>query len=582
MNKTGEFWGEKAELWRFKDGSILEAVRWDLPFEKRHLVPRNIVLHLLAHHFGIDPNDGVSYFVDQLDFMLESKDTFKKLASPSSSAQKNNNNKKRSLDEEIAYNAPLNYKLVSVYDELSRVIMALEMPLRIKAIMGAHSSFSYSSPITITPHSLLLKKKKQSDISTSLYIEPITLVLNLESSSKWPDDLHAVRALKGSFYIHLGEQLEVSKHGHRHDLQTHPTHDYLDVYYKGFAFRLFIRLKKEIQLVEKVEGKIAADLLRSQYLRKPQHTLFMKNFHHRYPIFGPTARLAKRWFHSHLLSNCITEEAIELIVAYLFVHPKPFSVPTSHFDAFLRFLHFLSTFDFEKSPIIINLPSHHATDDDDDNNRSSASSSENSLNALQIQEIHKKFQYKRSSPVWGAPIYIASPFDYDSNFWTSQKPTRMFLQRIVDFAKHSLDLIQSHFVSTSSSSSPSSLNRICRSKYWKKLFTTTYGDYDILLKINPFVVPFHRYRIINRITDRYFSHDDSTTEDAKRLTSASSAVPSLSLQIPKYRNLQQGSSIKPYVGLSAVSLLVDELQVNNIFSSSFYFLLHLLTIIIII
>lgn len=48
-------------------------------------------------------------------------------------------------------------------------------------------------------------------------------------------------------------------------------------------------------------------------------------------------RLAKRWVAAHLFSALFAEEAIELVVAHLFVKPFPFSSPCSRIAGFLRF-----------------------------------------------------------------------------------------------------------------------------------------------------------------------------------------------------------------------------------------------------
>jgi len=66
----------------------------------------------------------------------------------------------------------------------------------------------------------------------------------------------------------------------------------------------------------------------------------------KYPVAGPTLRLAKRWIAAHMLSGLIPFEAIELIVASLFVQPLPFHTPATISSAFMRFLHLLGTYDW--------------------------------------------------------------------------------------------------------------------------------------------------------------------------------------------------------------------------------------------
>jgi U3 small nucleolar RNA-associated protein 22 len=54
-------------------------------------------------------------------------------------------------------------------------------------------------------------------------------------------------------------------------------------------------------------------------------------------IFFLFQRLAKRWISTHLFSSFISEEAVELVVAYLFLKPFPFHAPASQVAGFLRY-----------------------------------------------------------------------------------------------------------------------------------------------------------------------------------------------------------------------------------------------------
>ncbi|ESQ49452.1 hypothetical protein EUTSA_v100213920mg, partial [Eutrema salsugineum] len=64
---------------------------------------------------------------------------------------------------------------------------------------------------------------------------------------------------------------------------------------------------------------------------RSQHASMISGLHSRLPIYASVARLAKRWFPAHLFSCCLAEEAIELLVAYVFLTPLPLGVPCSPF-----------------------------------------------------------------------------------------------------------------------------------------------------------------------------------------------------------------------------------------------------------
>lgn len=46
-----------------------------------------------------------------------------------------------------------------------------------------------------------------------------------------------------------------------------------------------------------------------------------------FPLFGVGVRLCKRWVSAHMLAGHVREEAVELMVAHLCLHPHPFIPP---------------------------------------------------------------------------------------------------------------------------------------------------------------------------------------------------------------------------------------------------------------
>lgn len=77
--------------------------------------------------------------------------------------------------------------------------------------------------------------------------------------------------------------------------------------------------------------------------------------HHRFPAFGGGARLAKRWVSSQMFANHISEEAVDLIVASSFLNPAPHVPPATPTCCFVRFLKLLGSFDWQSSPLVVNI-----------------------------------------------------------------------------------------------------------------------------------------------------------------------------------------------------------------------------------
>ncbi|XP_073103556.1 uncharacterized protein [Elaeis guineensis] len=137
-------------------------------------------------------------------------------------------------------------------------------------------------------------------------------------------------------------------------------------------------------------------------------------------------RLAKRWVSSHLFSSFLAEEAIELVVAYLFLKPFPFHAPCSRITGFLRFLRLLSNYDWIFSPLIVDI--------------------NNDFTSKDEKEINENFMLSRKSYEENAQdvetaMFLATSYDKASEAWTKFSPNRLVLKWIVSYARSSADLL---------------------------------------------------------------------------------------------------------------------------------------------
>lgn len=60
------------------------------------------------------------------------------------------------------------------------------------------------------------------------FAKPVCCVLQLEHSSKWPNDLEALRHLKTSFYLKIADKLASD-----YKIASHVTPDYLELFHEG-------------------------------------------------------------------------------------------------------------------------------------------------------------------------------------------------------------------------------------------------------------------------------------------------------------------------------------------------------------
>ena len=108
-----------------------------------------------------------------------------------------------------------------------------------------------------------------------------------------------------------------------------------------------------------------------------------------------------------MMMHSLSEEAVELLVAHLFVNPRPFTAPSRPHVGLLRFLRLLSVADFAEEPIIIDF--------------------DGSINGELHASITQRFREHRDTL---PPVYIASSHEHVRSIWTCEGPTVVELRRL--------------------------------------------------------------------------------------------------------------------------------------------------------
>ncbi|KAJ4348225.1 U3 snoRNP protein [Didymosphaeria variabile] len=300
-----KFWGDKSELRRFRDGSILESVVWSTK-DASVSVLEHIVLYILAKHV----NDGIR---ENAHF------TYDSFAGVISSGRLQG-------QSGVTAFAPI----MAAFTQLEKDIRELEeLPLSVRHIRGADAQLRYTSV----------------DAQQST---PASIVLQLEASARWPDDLCAIQRTKIAFLLKLSELLSASHKTYKAQVglenpsQPSQNQAFLDITLKtgkhgvpDYAFRLRIHHDREATLLERQlkdktldaqsreSAALALALYSRDFLRVLSHTQTVQNLCTRHTALSPAIRLTKRWFDSHLLSPHVAPELIELLVIRTFLQPHP-------------------------------------------------------------------------------------------------------------------------------------------------------------------------------------------------------------------------------------------------------------------
>lgn len=438
--KFRKFWGEIAELRRFKDGRIAESVVWKSEQWERHLIIKTIAEYVLIRHLSL-LKENITHIVDQLDFSLVHGAT-----------------------DPISYSA----SLLEAFEDLSKRLRAIEdIPLKVSTVQPLDSAFRFTSVYPPEPHPLANEKAGRLRLSrfTPSCIQPLEVMIQLEGSGNWPMDEAAIEKTKCAFLLKIGQSLE-----NNWGIMCTATEDNVDVLMSGYGFRLKIWHERGLHLLGRETGndqvKRVSSIDKELFFRS-QHSSMINGLQSRYPVYGPVARLAKRWVASHLFSPCLVEEAIELLVAHLFLKPLPYDVPCSRITGFLRFLRLLSEYDWTFSPLVVDI------------NNDLASNGE--------KEITENFMLSRKAYEENAQhvepaMFLATAYDRSSDAWTRSSPSSSELRRLAAYARSSANLLTKLIVEDHTDS-----------YRWECLFRTPLNNFDALVLLHREKLPYpHR------------------------------------------------------------------------------------------
>lgn len=398
-----KFWGEKAELRRFKDGSILESLVWSGGSSEMPIV-QQIILYLLERHVSSGIRKSTDFIGDVFHDMLP---------------------KGAMIGSQTL---TLFQPFMTVYDDLEKTIRSLEgLPLQIRHIAAASSILRYSSVQSPTRDRLP---------------KPAGVVILFEGSGRWPDDLIATQRTKIALLLKMGELLTEAKNGMvtRLGLENENysilNSSFLDVIYDNAAFRLRIQNEREETLIERRlkdknldprsrdEAVLALAAYKRTFIQVPSHTQAIRILCTRFPFLSPTIILVKRWFNSHLLFPHFSEEFIELLVVRTFVQPYPWQAPSSVMTGFLRTLYFLSRWDWRAEPLIVDV--------------------NGELNSKDIENINTRFEaWKKIDPAMTRMVlFVASKLDLDGITWTQTGPSKVVAARMTTLARSAYSVIK--------------------------------------------------------------------------------------------------------------------------------------------
>ncbi|ORY92788.1 Nrap protein-domain-containing protein [Leucosporidium creatinivorum] len=295
------FWGPKSELRRFKDGAIVETVVWDEMGPnglgpQRNMVVSRIIKYILNHRHGV-PAANIEVFAGAMDHLMVEPEAIRRAIY---------------LEDSFATGKGFG-NIMNAFDDLAKFE---RFPDSIK------------------------------------YISTHDILLTLESSGRWPDDLEGVQKIKAAFLTKIGAGLEknhqVIKAQVAFDLDARPVDDNVSLEIltsSGYAFRAHRR--------SRIPSLAAYD---ERFVDAPRHHAAIATLQHHFTSYSHTIRLVKRWFSSHMLLPFFDEELIEILVASIFIDAaSPFDPPQSGATGFARVMEKLASWKWRDEALMVPL-----------------------------------------------------------------------------------------------------------------------------------------------------------------------------------------------------------------------------------
>lgn len=335
------FWGPKSQLRRFHDGSILEAVIWgedSMPSTSRaESIIEEIVRYILGYHL---PR------VSGVNGSLVRWDTFDVGSILSSYAISGSSD---DLDPRLKVGADSRTRdAVENLDRL-RAILTSDMkglPLVLENVMGYSPELRYTSVVAPMKHPVIEDTKTSFKAfygrTISFAIQPLLVTAKIESNGKWPTNVQAQIKTKTAIFLRISQLLKT-----QFEIRTVVHRTALDIFFGGYIFRFNLH-----------RDQISKDVKDSDTLTSilTLHHHNIRSVQAEFPSYSHAVRMLATWASCHMLSGHLPHEAIELIVASVYLNPSTLHAPSSPYSAFLRSLKCICETDWECSPLLINFP----------------------------------------------------------------------------------------------------------------------------------------------------------------------------------------------------------------------------------
>lgn len=308
-------WKDKAEIRRFQNGDICEAVFWACDNEaSRRCIVFNAIkfilstqlqmkLHKISSSFGVFDHllqlKNIKFDDDQLSY--GTGEYFISLAQE----------KMNLLKKQVHGLNNLSFSIVEVLgvDAIARSTEVFPMaPFNSKPRNVKYSCNLFSTNI--------IEDKIK-------HVKPYNLIVKVELDSKLITDLVTLKAQLYLLYAELSNELRKV-----HNYAVNYYCDHLDVFVDGHVFRLVLTFNKQLTIYQhSLKNKTSKDVSKEdvetiEFLTEVLPTIAscLSVYSQENYAFALTCRLFKRWLSMQMIKGFFDDLTIDLLVAYVFFH----------------------------------------------------------------------------------------------------------------------------------------------------------------------------------------------------------------------------------------------------------------------
>ncbi|GFE54190.1 nucleolar RNA associated protein, putative [Babesia ovis] len=338
------FWGKLVETRSFNDGTISECLLWKniLPLEN----DTTDISTSLQRCAQANLNVRILCILLQLkfkEFEMKNMDLQGVDGSYTNSLRVNNGKPVMYMQMpivEVDHRLVSDYrrKLMNVYNELNGILRSLQnVPLKVSNVFTCSPEFGYVDMGTYTGHHKLL--------------------LELETSTKWPNDKNAIVSIKVALGISILKELK-----RNHSIISKLTEEGdMEIKYKGIKFDVHILCQRQVQPIidtvrhfnPDVQKLPTDDLLDTvRYYFRSVHIERCKVVALKAPCFSAAVKLSKAFAADCLLPDM--EYICEMLNCFIF-GSKDFMTSTtaSVYTGFTKFLYLVAHYDWLNNPLVI-------------------------------------------------------------------------------------------------------------------------------------------------------------------------------------------------------------------------------------